>query len=84
MDLFKTHFAYVIGMCEKSRERCPIFPFTFHLVKWDVDDPSESKGSENERMAAFRRVQNVIERNVKQFLGDVQKEIAVPTVLAGH
>jgi len=71
-ELFKIHFAYVIAMCEESKERCPIFPFTFHLLRWDVEDPNQTDGPESERLAAFRRVRSVIEKDVKQFLYSVQ------------
>ena len=36
----KDHFGYVITLyADSAKERSPIFPFTPHLLQWDIKDP---------------------------------------------
>lgn len=75
-QVLKEHFGYVITVCDLTRERAPIFPFTFHLLHWSVADPSIVQGSPFVRKQAFRRVRDELEANVRFFLdgaGAVEK-----------
>src|SRR5262249_61581585 len=54
-------FAYVVGVGDESKERCPVFPFAFRLFRWNLEDPRVVDGSTETRMDAFRRVRNQIE-----------------------
>ena len=71
----REHFAYVVGVCDMSLERCPIFPFAFKLLKWDIESPSSVIGSREQRLAAFRRVRDQIERNVCQLLAEASNDL---------
>jgi arsenate reductase (thioredoxin) len=51
---------YVITVCDDARERCPIFPGTWKFLHWSFDDPAAAVGSEEERLAVFRRVRDEI------------------------
>src|SRR5262245_34090268 len=31
-------FAYVVGLGDESKERCPVFPFAFRLFRWNLED----------------------------------------------
>ena len=71
---FQERFAYAIGLGDQSKERCPIFPFAFRLFRWSLEDPTAIKGSPEERMKAFRRVRNQIDRNVREFLAQIARD----------
>jgi thioredoxin type arsenate reductase len=73
--VLRDHFAYVIGVCDMAKERCPIFPFAFRHVKWSLEDPSAISGSVEVRLSAFRRVRDRIADNVRLFLVDASKEL---------
>lgn len=77
------HFGYVVTVCDLARERAPIFPFTPHLLHWDLEDPVSAKGSEEERKQVFRRVRDQIRVNVEDFLNDFSEKRADEPVLAG-
>jgi len=66
----KLHFGYVITLYDATKERSPIFPFTFNLLHWNVLDPTTVKGSHAGRMEAFRSVSDVIHTQVQGFLGE--------------
>src|SRR5215470_12795062 len=46
----KDHYAYVVGVGDRSRERCPVFPFAFRLVQWDLEDPTRTSGPREARL----------------------------------
>ena len=55
-DVLGQRFDYVITVCERARERCPIFPDAPERIAWSFPDPAAVEGSEAERLAAFERV----------------------------
>lgn len=59
---------YVITVCDKAREACPIFPGALWNFHWSLEDPAASQGTESERLAVFRRVRDQIEEHVRQFI----------------
>jgi len=60
---------YVITVCDRAKESCPIFPSAFQFLSWSFEDPAEAEGTHDEKLAVFRRVRDQIgERIQKQFL----------------
>lgn len=53
-------FDYVITVCDRANESCPIFPGVTQRIHWSFDDPSAAKGSEKERLDAFRKIRDEI------------------------
>ena len=64
---FRRHFAYVIAICEMPRERCPIWPFTRQIFKWDIIDPVRSVDGSDPRQV-LRRVRDQLKSNVEEFV----------------
>ena len=58
----------VITVCSEAAEACPYFPNARRQVHWGFPDPSRVEGSEEERLAAFRHVRNLIAARIRQFL----------------
>jgi arsenate reductase len=58
---------WVVTVCDDARESCPVFPGAAHATHWNLDDPSAEQGSEEERLAAFRRIASEIEPLVRDF-----------------
>lgn len=50
------HFDYVITVCDQARDVCPVFPGVHESLHWGYEDPAAAEGSEEERLAVFRRV----------------------------
>ncbi len=61
-------FIYVVRVCDRAKETCPIFPGAFKYLDWPFDDPAVVKGTEVERMSVFRRVRDEIENRVLEFI----------------
>jgi arsenate reductase len=49
-------FDYVITVCDQARQSCPVFPGVHETLHWGYEDPAEAEGTEEERLAVFRRV----------------------------
>jgi arsenate reductase len=60
-------FDYVITVCDNAKESCPIFPATTKRIHWSIDDPAAVQGSEEERLAEFRRVRDQLRTLLSQF-----------------
>jgi arsenate reductase (thioredoxin) len=69
-EFLKEHFAFVITVSDRAKERSPIFPFTPHLLHWDLPEPSPGHSSPEEEKEAFRRVRDTIRANVESFLSE--------------
>jgi len=60
---------YVITVCDRAKESCPIFPGVFEFLSWSFDDPADAQGSDGEKLAVFRRVRDEMDERIKkQFL----------------
>jgi arsenate reductase len=61
-------FDYVITVCDRARESCPVFPGGAETLHWGFDDPAEATGSEAERHAVFVRVMGEVGRRIRAFV----------------
>lgn len=52
------HFDYVITVCDRARETCPIFFGAATRLHRSFEDPAARAGSDEERLALFRRVRD--------------------------
>ena len=61
-------FDYAVTVCDDAREACPYFPGAGQQLHWSFEDPSAAAGSEDERLAVFRRVRDQIGERMKEFV----------------
>jgi arsenate reductase len=60
-------FDYVVTVCDRARESCPVFPGGAESLHWGFDDPAEATGTEAERLAVFERVLGEISARLRTF-----------------
>ena len=58
-------FDEVITVCDSANESCPVFPGARGRRHWSIDDPSGVTGSEEERLAAFRRARDDLRQRIE-------------------
>lgn len=58
----------VVTVCHEAQETCPLFPNTRSQVHWGFPDPSRVTGTEEERLAAFRHIRDLIAAKITQWL----------------
>jgi arsenate reductase len=60
-------FDYVLTVCDNARESCPVFPAGTRTIHHSFDDPAALQGTEEARLALFRRVRDEIREYLKSF-----------------
>ena len=48
----------VITVCGNADQACPMFPGQVNRYHWGFDDPAHATGTEEEKLAVFRRVRD--------------------------
>lgn len=66
-EVIKEDFLYVITVCDSAREECPVFPGALYQLHWSFQDPAAATGTNEERLAVFRRVRDEIRERVEEF-----------------
>jgi arsenate reductase len=51
-----------ITVCGNADQVCPMFPGQVNRYHWGFDDPAHATGTEEEKLAVFRRVRDEIRR----------------------
>jgi protein-tyrosine-phosphatase len=59
---------FVITVCDRAREACPIFPGTPILAHWGMPDPAEVEGNDEAKLRAFRDTFVVLARRIDLLL----------------
>lgn len=60
-------FDYVLTVCDNAKETCPIYPGQTNRIHRNFEDPAALEGSEEERLASFRRVRDQIREYLRTF-----------------
>jgi arsenate reductase len=68
LDAFRGEtFDYVITVCDRANESCPIFPGQTERIHWSFDDPTAATGKDEERLRVFRQVRDAIQQRLRMF-----------------
>ena len=65
-------FDYVITLCSQADETCPVFFGGTQKIHMGFPDPAVASGSEEDRLAAFRKVRDQIREQIVEFLSKQQ------------
>lgn len=61
---------FVITVCDNANESCPFFPGASARLHWSFEDPSAAKGTDEQRLAEFRRIRDQIRARLEVFLAE--------------
>lgn len=64
------HIPYVVTVCDNAKERCPIFPGTWKFYHWSFEDPAAATGTDEQKLAVFRRVRDEIAAKIREAFGE--------------
>jgi arsenate reductase len=64
----KQPFDYVITVCDRARQSCPMFPGEGQTLHWGIDDPAEAEGTGAQRQAAFDRALRELSGRIHAFI----------------
>lgn len=61
-------FDYVITVCDRARQSCPVFPGSYNSLHWGLEDPAEVEGTDAEKLAAFERTAMELTQRLRPFV----------------
>ena len=61
-------FDYVITVCDRARQTCPVFPGEHNSLHWGLDDPAEVERTAAETIEAFRHTRTEVAARVRPFV----------------
>jgi arsenate reductase len=61
-------FDYVITVCDRARQSCPVFPGNHNTLHWGLDDPAEVEGTDEQKLEAFRRTRTEAATRLRPFV----------------
>jgi arsenate reductase len=61
---------YVITLCGDAAETCPVIPGA-NTQHWGLPDPAKAEGTEEEKLEAFRKIRDEIEKRVKDLISNL-------------
>lgn len=61
-------FDYVITVCDRARQACPFFPGPHETLHWDIEDPAEVEGTDEQKLEGFRRTRTEIAERLRPFV----------------
>lgn len=61
-------FDFIITLCDRMKENCPIFPGQPVLAHWGMPDPAEYEGTDEEKLKFFNKTVIEISQRITLFL----------------
>jgi protein-tyrosine-phosphatase len=71
----RDHVDYIISVCERADQSCPVFPDDPERIRWSFDDPAAVEGSDAEKQRAFDTV-------ARQLVGRIRIWMCLPKIRA--
>ena len=69
-ELYGQKFDYVITVCDRAKQNCPVFPGS-QPIHWGFDDPADADPQDQPKM--FARIRDEILQRIRLFLGAQEK-----------
>ena len=71
-EYMDTQFDYVITLCDQVKSSCAAFMRDNVTEHWQSEDPLEAKGTDEQKLAVFRRVRDEIRQKVEVWAGKLK------------
>lgn len=68
-EFLRTAFDNIITVCDNANQTCPSFSGKAQRTHWSLEDPAEVDGTEEEKLAAFRKIRDQLIIKIKEFIG---------------
>jgi len=78
-EFLDQHFDHVITVCDSARQACPVFPGQHASHHWGFEDPVAADGTEDERLAVFRRILGQVSARMRPFIEVARRSAGVGT-----
>lgn len=69
--LGKSLFQYLITVCDDADKNCPTVWLGVNTrMHWSFEDPARFEGTEEEKLAKFREVRDLLEERIKEWVAE--------------
>lgn len=68
------HFDYIITVCDRVRETCPVFPDDPECIHWSFEDPAAVEGPQATRYRAFQKTAAELSTRVNYLLLMIKRD----------
>ena len=69
--LGKMLFQYLITVCDDADKNCPsVWPGVNTRMHWSFEDPAKFEGTEEQKLAKFREVRDLMEKKIKEWVAE--------------
>jgi protein-tyrosine-phosphatase len=59
---------FVVTVCDRAKESCPIFPGQPIMAHWGMDDPADAEGTDEQKARAFDQARLILSRRIDLLL----------------
>lgn len=71
-------FDYVITVCDRAKQSCPVFPGSGNALHWGLEDPAEVDGLDEAKLEAFRRTRQELTMRLRPFIEIARRTAGLP------
>ncbi len=65
----------VVTVCDSAAADCPAWPGARHIVNWSIADPSFVRGTDEERIEAFRTTRDELRRRIDGLMEALRRSV---------
>src|ERR1035437_8881558 len=80
-DFLKQPVETVITVCGNADQACPMFPGQVNRYHWGFDDPAHATGTDEEKLAVFRRVRDEMKMVFEAYAAGRKDQASSPSGL---
>ena len=73
-EFLDQRFDYVVTVCDRASESCPIFPGDPERIHWSIPDPAAVEGDEKTRARAFQEAAAELTTRIRFLLVAIHRE----------
>jgi ArsR family transcriptional regulator, arsenate/arsenite/antimonite-responsive transcriptional repressor / arsenate reductase (thioredoxin) len=73
-DFLDQRFDYVVTVCDRASESCPVFPGDPERIHWSIPDPAAVEGDKRTRARAFKTAATELTTRIRYLLIAIQRE----------
>ena len=64
-------FQYLVTVCDDADKNCPtVWPGVNTRIHWSFEDPARLEGTQEQKLAKFREVRDLIEKRIKGWVAE--------------
>ena len=82
-EFLDRRFDYVITVCDRARETCPVFPGSENTLHWGLDDPADVDGTDTQKLGAFRETRRELASRLRPFI-EIARRASADRAGASH